>query len=172
MNIPPKGKPEMDSIKNAFITTSVALYLQSCHLQYEEADAVMLSFLIANASSSQSGNNAGKGTNAGNTGQGNKGDDGDDDDTDHNLGSSLVNNTGQVTSDSEFIDAGKIDVTRQNSESSSESADESEEENIATTSPGGSGDSRIIGGVKSEDDAIDWTDTLDEGTKDADAATG
>jgi hypothetical protein len=171
MNKPPKVKPEFNSLKKAFITASVALYLQSCHLQYEEeADALMLSFLIANAGSGQNsnGNKAGDGANTGNTSLGNTGG-GDDDDSDHNLGSSLVNNTGQVASDSEFTGVGNTDVHRKQSEKTGQKADEAD---MAATSPGGTGESRIIGGSNTEDGEIDWTDAVDDGTKDADAATG
>jgi hypothetical protein len=171
MNIPVKTKPESEFLKNACIATSVSLYLQSCHLQYKEAaDALMLSFLIATANSGQNRNDnkAGDGANAGNTSQGHTGG-GDDDDSDHNLGSSMVNNTGQTASDSEFTGAGKTGVPRKETEQSGQKTDEAD---VAATSPGGTGESRIIGGSNPDDDQIDWTDAVDEGTKDADAATG
>lgn len=176
MHLPPNINPENDSIKKAFITTSIALYLQACHLQYEEeADAVMLSFLIANANAGQPNDPAGKQPGSGNAGNGNPGNSGDDDDSDDsNLGSSLVNNTGQITSDSDFLGAGNIDVPRKEKEASGQAEAEAEgdEEQYAVTSPGGTGDTRIIGGVNPENDEIDWTGSVDEGTKDADAATG
>ena len=173
MNLLPKPNPENDAIRNAFITTSVALYLQACHLQHEEeTEAVMLSFLIANATSGQPGSTPGNQSGGGNASQGNAGSSGDDDDPDEiNLGSSLVNNTGQTTSDSDFQDAGDLEMPRKNNHTTGQSAGEEDKEPHAVTSPGGSGDSRIIGGVDSED-TIDWTGAVDKGTKDADAATG
>jgi hypothetical protein len=170
MKIPPK--PENDSIRNAFITTSIALYLQSCHLQYEEeADAVMLSFLIANANASNSGSTPGDQLGNNNTGQGNAGNSGDDDGSDDtNLGSSLVNNTGETAANSENIDADDKSVPKKITNTAGQS--EVKDEPAATTSPGGNSDSRIIGGVNSEEDNIDWTGAVEEGTKDADAATG
>ncbi len=159
----PLINPESDPIKNAFIATSVAMYLQACHLQHEEeADAVMLSFLLATANTGQPGNSS-MGNNSTGGQAGNNG--GDDDDSDnHNLGSGMVNNVGQVTDDSDIMGAGSIGRPR----TKRPSADTDEE---AATSPGGTGNSRIVGGINPEDDEIDWNDVTDEGTKDADAAS-
>jgi hypothetical protein len=170
MYIPPKLTPQNDSIKNAFVATSVALYLQACHLQYEEeADAVMLSFLIANASTGKPGSTSGNQTGAGNAGQGNPGNSGNDGDSDDtNLGSGMVNNTGSIPADSELMDAENKDVPRKNVEDSAQAA---AEEDVATTSPGGTGEPRVIGGTDTEGE-IDWTGAVDKGSKDADAATG
>jgi hypothetical protein len=170
MYIPPKLKHENDSIKQAFVATSIALYLQACHLQYEEeADAVMLSFLIANVTAGQPGSTSGNQTGAGNSGQGNPGNSGDDGDSDDtNLGSSMVNNTGNIPADSEMMDAENKDVPRKDAEATMQAA---EAEDVATTSPGGTGENRIIGGTNPEGE-IDWTGAVDKGSKDADAATG
>ena len=169
MNIPPKANPESESIKRAFITTSIALYLQACHLQHEETDNTLLSYLMtssdAGSTGSSSGNqSAGKSSGQGNAG--NSGKDNDDSDEETNLGSSLVTNTGQTVAAGEINEAGNTATPRKE-----ESAKQADEE-VATTSPGGAGDSRIIGGVNPEEDEIDWDNAIDEGTKDADAATG
>lgn len=161
----PHINPENDSIKKAFIATSIAMYLQACHLQMEEdSDAVMLSFLLANANSGQSGDSGtGKGNSSGQAGKGNSGN--DDDSDDHNLGSGLVNNVGRVTEDSDVMGAGDIGRRRPDKRAAHDMDEE------AATSPGGTGESRIVGGANPEEDDIDWTDVTDKGTKDADAAT-
>ena len=170
MHIPQKLNSENDSIRKAFIATSVALYLQSFHLQYEEdADAVMLSFLIANATAGQPGSTSGNQSGYNNAGQGNTGNSGDDGDSDDtNLGSSIVNNTGNIPADAEFMDAENKDVPRKDADASRQAE---QAEDVATTSPGGTGENRIIGGTNPQGE-IDWTGAVDKGSKDADAATG
>jgi hypothetical protein len=169
MNIPHKANLESESVKRAFITTSIALYLQACHLQHEETNSTLLSYLMAASDAGHTGTTSGNqsaGKNSCQGNAGNSGKDNDDSDGETNLGSSLVNNTGQTVSDDEFNQAENTATPRKEN-----SAKQAEEE-VATTSPGGAGDSRIIGGVNPEDDEIDWDNAVDEGTKDADAATG
>jgi hypothetical protein len=171
MYTPHKANRESESGKVAFIIAGMAIYVQACHLQNQQARAGLLSYLIAGTDAGQTGSPAGKQPGGGTTGQGagSSGKNGDDDAGEEtNLGSSLVTNTGQVATKSDVTGAGNTEQPRKENDA----AKEITEEDFAATSPGGTGESRIIGGVNPEDDEIDWNDAVDEGTKDADAATG
>lgn len=174
MNIPPKTNAEGESIKRAFVATSIAIYLQACHLQHEEdTETTLLSYLMASAVPGQPGNTAGNAAGSSKAGQGNTGNSGDNDDDDAdetNLGSSLVNNTGELTSEADITKGNNKENSVKEKDSSKKAAND--EAVVAATSPGGTGESRIIGGANLEDDEIDWNEAVDDGTKDADAATG
>ncbi len=153
---------------STILTANILLYLRM--LQQSGEPAIPTSIRLTNADSGEKNSGSGNSTTgAGSAGAGHTSGS-DDEDTISNPSADLVNNTGDDIRISDFENAGiagapKPDPNSANNESSSADA-----EAALAASPGGTGETRIVGGSNNEN--IDWDDVVDDGTGEADAATG